>query len=134
MAKREWEGSAVQMLAEVCRTFSEPFTAEQLAFAAWLRDQCMWGAKGYEDLFPCTHKVMYRLCGKTGLVARGYLTRTGSGMYIATHNLYPRHINECEGRSDAVQEVTDDKARQRELNVRRLLDMRGNKKKTTVVR
>lgn len=69
-------------LVAAARTFgSREFSFEQLVVRAWTLDRKVWSLRGYEDKWPCSHKVMGILCGRVGPLACGYMRRVGKGRY-----------------------------------------------------
>lgn len=63
---------------------SDTFAAEFLVVRAWERDRESFGLNGFEDRHPDSNRVLTCLMGKRGLVARGWLRKTGSKQYAVT--------------------------------------------------
>jgi hypothetical protein len=53
------------------------FTAEDLVVEVWRADNSSFGLRGHESRYPDNNKVYTKIDGKTGLVAKGLLTKAG---------------------------------------------------------
>jgi hypothetical protein len=55
-----------------------------LVVRAWQLYPESFGLRGYESIYPDANKVLSKLFGVEGAVARGYLRRVSTGVYAAT--------------------------------------------------
>lgn len=71
----------LRLLSVAC-TFGGPFSAEQLAVAAWKAHPAVFSMHGYAH--PDLHRVVWLLSGRRGLVHKGRLRKLGGGFYEVT--------------------------------------------------
>lgn len=76
-------GSLKWLLFDAARSLSSPFSAAELAVAAWRKYPEKFGLAGYVYEHPNTHKVFVMLAAHRGsdLVRQGYLHRLGPCLY-----------------------------------------------------
>ena len=60
------------------------FTAEELLVEAWKLNPDAFGLRGFEDQHPDANKVYTKLDGRKGLVAEGFITKSGRRVYRLT--------------------------------------------------
>lgn len=56
---------------------AKDFTAEDLVVQAWKLDHLAFGLRGHEETYPDSNKVYTKIDGKSGLVTKGWLAKTG---------------------------------------------------------
>ncbi|MDO9016592.1 MAG: hypothetical protein Q8S73_24430 [Deltaproteobacteria bacterium] len=61
-----------------------PVAISALVVRAWEREPARFGLAGYVDRYPNSNAVQAKLCGRDGLVERGWCTRTGTGELTLT--------------------------------------------------
>jgi hypothetical protein len=66
--------AALQLTSGETRT---EFTAEDLVVAVWKSDNSAFGLRGHEAAYPDNNKVYTKLDGKSGLVTKGLLVKSG---------------------------------------------------------
>lgn len=76
-APKAWK----ELLAVAEREFPRPFGLSALVFAAWVKNQKMFGLAGMEGQYPCSHRVRCHLYGPHGLIAKGKLRRLPNGLF-----------------------------------------------------
>lgn len=57
------------------------FTMSELVVECWRRDKQAFGLAGFEYHYPDSNRVIAKVAGATGLVARGRLLHVGSKRY-----------------------------------------------------
>ncbi len=71
-------------LLEAAKQLGGRFSEEGLTVYAYLGDPMKFGLKSFETQYPDSHKVRSLLCGKRGLVQRGFLQRLAGGLLRLT--------------------------------------------------
>jgi hypothetical protein len=61
-----------------------PVAIPALVVRAWEREPERFGLAGYADRYPNSNAVQAKLCGRDGIVERGWCTRTGTGELTLT--------------------------------------------------
>ncbi len=75
------------------------FTAEDLVVQAWKGDNLAFGLRGHERVHPDSNKVYTKLDGKSGLVTKGWLAKTGERRMRLTEAGLARAV-QLQGASD----------------------------------
>jgi len=75
---RKPPGGMHGMVLEAARTLPQPFHEAALIVAAWQMFPSMFGLWGCWLKYPDARKIYITLCGKRGLIKRGFIKKVGS--------------------------------------------------------
>src|SRR5947209_3077262 len=76
--------AVIMAAADLELKWRSAFPFEALVMHAWQMFPDLFGLQGFIDKAPDSNKVMVVLVGYRGLVARGWLVKTGQKMYRIT--------------------------------------------------
>lgn len=73
-----------RVILRAAATLPAEFGESDLVLAAWKLDPGAFGLRGFEDQYPDSREVRWRLMGNRGLAGRGLLERRGIDRYALT--------------------------------------------------
>lgn len=71
-------------LVELWTETMGPVTEEDLVLKAWKMDPKGFGMGTKWNLYPSDKRVLSKICGEDGILARGWATRVGVKLYVPT--------------------------------------------------